>query len=92
VRLHDLGVTLFGEKILVREIIAPDKFQRTMLDAEQHEVILRSFNEYKDQPELIDKAVQAEFMDSLEERKGDLRIGTRLDLDYLHYPPKNKDD
>jgi regulator of protease activity HflC (stomatin/prohibitin superfamily) len=92
VRLHDWGVTLIGEKVLIREIIAPEKFQRTMLEAEQHEVILRALNAYKDQPELIDKAVQAEFLDNLEDRKVDLRIGTLLDLDYLRHPRKEEGD
>jgi hypothetical protein len=86
VRLHDLGLILIGDGILIHEIMVPEKFQRMMLDAEQHEVILRSLSEYKDQPELIDKAVQAEFLDSLEEHKGEVRIGPRLDLDYLYYP------
>lgn len=88
VLLHNLGATLIGEGVLVREIIAPEKFQRTMLDAEQHEVILRTLNAYKNQPELIDKAVEAEFLDSLEERRGELKIGSLLDLDFLHYPRK----
>jgi hypothetical protein len=87
--LHNLGIVLIGEGVLVREIIAPEKFQRTMLEAEQHGAILRSLNEYKDQPELIDKAVEAEFLDNLE-RKGELRMGSLLDLDFLHYPRKKE--
>jgi hypothetical protein len=89
-RLHDMGLHLIGEGILIQEIMVPEKFQRIMLDVEQHNVILRKLNEYRDQPVLIDKAVQAELMDSLEERKGDLSIGAYLDLDYLHYPRRRK--
>ena len=84
VHLHDLGFTM--RNVLLQGIAADKKFRHTMLNVEQHEATLRKLREFEDNPDLIDQAMQAELLDSLEEREGDLNFISTLDLDYLHHP------
>lgn len=48
--------------------------------------------EHKEALGLIDKMMETEFLDSLEDRKGDLQIGSHLDLDYLRHPRRGRQE
>jgi hypothetical protein len=82
--LRSLGlVPVKDVGIIIRAIDSDQRFERTMLDVEQHEAILRLLSHYKDNPELIDEAVRAEMLACLTNLKGNLTLLSPLDFDYL---------
>jgi len=83
--LRSLGlVPVKDVGIIIRAIDGDQRFERTMLDVEQHEAILRILSHYKDNPELIDEAVRAEMLACLTNLKGNLTLLSPLEFDYLH--------
>ena len=84
--LQGLGLSFGDDGVLIKEIIADERFKYTMLHVEQHRETLEALSKYhQEDPNLVDKAVQAELLDSLESHQGAINIGARFGLDY---PPK----
>jgi hypothetical protein len=83
--LRSLGlVPVKDVGIIIRAIDGDQRFERTMLDVEQHEAILQILSQYKDNPELIDDAVRTEMLACLANLKGNLTLLSPLEFDYFH--------
>ncbi len=96
--LRYLSLTFENDAVLLQSIKPDSKFTHTMLNIEQHQATLRTLGDYlekhekvlkmledhKDALKLLDKMTETEFFDSLEDRQGEVQIGSFLDVDYLH--------
>lgn len=96
--LRYLSLTFTDDAVLLQSIKPDAKFTHTMLNIEQHQATLRTLGDYLEKHEkvlkmleehkealkLIDKMTETEFFDSLEDRQGEVQIGSFLDIDYLH--------
>lgn len=78
VNLHVLGlVPLRQNGLLIKEIIAPEKFKQAMLHVKQHQATLEILRSY---PEgLVAQAIRADFLTGLEDHHGNLTLFSSLD-------------
>jgi hypothetical protein len=77
-QLHVLGlVPLRQGGILVKEVIAPEKFRQAMLHVHQHQATLQMLSNYPEQ--LIEQAIRTDFLTGLEEHSGNLTLFSSLD-------------
>lgn len=82
--LRGLGVIAAKrDGVIIRGIDGDERFDRTMLDIEQHEAILRTLSHYRENPELIDEVMRAELLACLENLKGNLTLLSPLEFDYF---------
>jgi len=78
-RLRPMGLTVQGTgSVLIKEVIAPEQFRRSMLDARQHESTLSVFGRIRDK-DLMMRVIMAEFLTKLGERDGNLALLSPLD-------------
>ncbi len=59
--------------VMIKEIIAPEKFKRTMLDVKHNEAILEVLRSYP-VPELVHLLNQVIFANSLQDHSGELAL------------------
>ena len=77
--LHMLGIApLPSDAILIQEMVAPYKFQQTMLAVRQHQATLEVLKGYQE-AKLVDQALRAQFLAGLENHDGNLTVLSALD-------------
>jgi regulator of protease activity HflC (stomatin/prohibitin superfamily) len=77
-QLHVLGlVPLRQGGILIKEIIAPEKFKQAMLHVHQHQATLQMLSSYPEH--LIEQAIRTDFLTGLEDHTGNLTLFSSLD-------------
>lgn len=77
--LHPLGIVpLPNDAILIQEMVAPYKFQQTMLAVRQHHATLEVLKEYQE-AQLVEQALRAQFLTGLENHEGNLTVLSALD-------------
>lgn len=77
-QLHVLGlVPLKQGGILIKEIIAPEKFRQAMLHVHQHQATLHMLSNYPEH--LIEQAIRTDFLTGLEEHPGNLTLFSSFD-------------
>lgn len=78
VNLHVLGlVPLRQNSLLIKEIIAPEKFKQAMLHVKQHQATLEILRSYPES--LVAQAIRADFLTGLEDNHGSLTLFSSLD-------------
>ncbi len=79
VDLRPLGLfPLPNGGILIKEMVAPHKFQQTMLAVRQHEATLEVLRQYQE-AQLVDQAIRAQFLTGLENHDGNLTVLSAVD-------------
>jgi regulator of protease activity HflC (stomatin/prohibitin superfamily) len=77
-QLNVLGlVPLRQGGILVKEVIAPEKFKQAMLHVHQHQATLQMLSHYPEK--LIEQAIRTDFLTGLEDHSGNLTLFSSLD-------------
>lgn len=76
-QLHIMGlVPLRQGGILIKEVVAPERFKQAMLHVKQHRATLEMLQNYPE--ELVTRAIQADFLTGLEDH-GSLNLISSLD-------------
>jgi hypothetical protein len=84
-QLRILGIApLKNGGVLIKETVAPEKFERAMLTVRRHEAILSLLARYREL-NLIDQAIRAGFLSGLEDHAGNLTLLSPLEMAQL--PP-----
>lgn len=74
-----VGISVADNAVIIKEVNPPEKFKQTMLQVRQHQAVLQVLQQHNPQLELIEQAIRAEFMSSLEGHNGNLTIYSPLD-------------
>jgi hypothetical protein len=78
IQLGVLGlVPLRQGGILIKEVIAPEKFKQAMLHVHQHQATLQMLSKYPEK--LIEQAIRTDFLTGLEDHSGNLTLFSSLD-------------
>ncbi|KAA3658035.1 MAG: hypothetical protein DWQ04_26335 [Chloroflexi bacterium] len=77
-QLRILGLMpLKKDSVLIKETIAAEKFQQTMLNAKQQETILQLLSKFG-RKDLLELAIRSQFLSGLEDHEGDLTLFSSL--------------
>lgn len=85
-QLRPLGLSpIKNGGVLIKEVIAPERFSRTMLAVQQHQTTLKLLSAYQGDS-LVEQALHAQFLMGIEGHKGDLNLWSSLDRTQIPIP------
>ncbi len=76
--IKPIGLSVADNAVIIKEVRAPQKFKQTMLQVRQHQAVINVLAAAARQPEIVEQAIRAEFMNSLEGHPGNLTIFSPL--------------
>lgn len=71
--LRPMGIHIPKDGVIIKETIAPEKFQQAMIQVRQHRMMMRAFREQHD-ANVIEQALWADFLNRVETQENNITI------------------
>ncbi len=80
--LRPMGIHMTKDGVIVKETIAPEKFQQAVMQVRQHRMMMRAFREQHD-ANVIDQALWADFLNRVETQENRITIFKPADQEVI---------